>query len=260
MEFKCQQEALSLLQELAKNDKHSILIEGVKGSGKTYLAKQYAKMLEINDFQAIDPNVQSIRDSVDAFYKIKNKAVVCIENLDTGVAGASYSLLKFLEEPTSNAYIVVTCRNIKKVPDTIVSRSAVITTSPPIPADLELYGREKDMAQFSIKKLLPIWRCARSFSDADKILTMSGDQLKFFMDLESKLQFKDSVSQMIWDFSHYPDNTEAPVELVLRYIMNACNNAHITNSAIQCLNDLALGRLSTHAILAKFFLDAKYCE
>lgn len=260
MNFKCQEESMNMLADLAKHGKHSILIEGVMGSGKTYLAKQYAKMLGIIDFQAIDPTVQSIRDAVDAFYTIENKAVVCIENLDIGVAGASYSLLKFLEEPTSNAYIVVTCRNIKRIPDTIVSRSAVVTTSPPIESDLASYAMDKDMAQYSVKKLLPIWKCARSFSDVDKILNMNGDQLKYFMNLEDKIKFKDSISQMMWDFGHYPDNRDAPLELVLRYIMNLCNNQHITNSAIQCLNDLNLGRIASHAVLARFCFDAKYIE
>ena len=260
MNFKCQEESMNMLADLAKHDKHSILIEGVMGSGKSYLAKQYAKMLGIVDFQSIDPTVQSIRDTINAFYTIGNKAVVCIENLDIGVAGASYSLLKFLEEPTTNAYIVVTCRNIKRIPDTIVSRSAVVSTSPPIESDLVDYAMDKDIAQYSVKKLLPIWRCARSFSDVDKILNMNEDQLKYFMNLEDKITFKDSISQMMWDFGHYPDNSEAPLELVLRYIMNICNNQHITNSAIQCLNDLNLGRIASHAVLARFCFDAKYIE
>ena len=95
MILKCQSSALDELQNLADSDRHSVLIEGVAGSGKTYLAKQYAKFLSINDFVTVNATVNDIRKSIDTSYNLESKIVICIENLDTGVAGASHTLLKF---------------------------------------------------------------------------------------------------------------------------------------------------------------------
>ena len=124
MNFVSQNTPTLQLMDLANSRHHSILIEGPQGCGKTYLAKQYAAMLNVSDFEVVKCSVDTIRDAIDETCKIKNDVVICLENLDDGVLSASYTILKFLEEPLPNVYIVVTCRNLKKVPDTIISRSS----------------------------------------------------------------------------------------------------------------------------------------
>lgn len=260
MNFVCQKSPLRELDELRLSDRHSILIEGPSGCGKTYLAMQYANMLDIEDFQIISPKVDEIKSTIDLCLQLETKVVLCIENLDIGVPAASYALLKFLEEPSDNVYLVVTCRNIKHVPDTIVSRSAVVVTAPPVDIDLVTYSLSVDKDKFDEVKLSPLWKCVRTFTEAETVLGMTPEQLTYFSNLPSLCTFRDSVSTLVWNISHYPDNTECPVELVIRYIMNEVDTQHAKRVGISCLNDLALKRIASHAVLSKFIFELKYCE
>ena len=260
MIFACQKAPLEQLQLYSNSSRHSVLIEGPAGCGKTYMALQYAKMLGVSDFHVVDPTVQAIRDSIDECFKVDTPVVLCIENLDRGVAGASYTILKFLEEPASNIYIVVTCRNVNKVPDTIISRSVSVNAAPPIDADIDLYARSKDGKKYNEISGSLIWRCVRTFGDADVVLSMNANQLEYFRALQDLARFRDPVSQTSWTLQHYPDNTETPIELVIRYLMEICNSTTVKKSGIACLSDISAGRVAAHAAVAKFVLDCKYLE
>lgn len=260
MKFKNQESSLHQLELLSQSDRHSVLIEGPEGCGKSYLACEYQKLLGVEDFQRVSPNVQSIREAIDECIQIKNKVVLCIENLDTGVSAASYTLLKFLEEPTNNVYIVITCRNIDKLPDTIISRSTVVSLSPPLNCDIELFSEMKNSVKYNTVKSSPIWRCVRTFKDAETILLMSDTQLEYFKNILKNLSLKDTVSNMMWKFGHYDDNSETPVELVIRYIMYITDSPFIKRCGIECIKDISQGRIAKHAALAKFCFDIKYCE
>ena len=65
MDFLCQSECIDQLQNLVKSDRHSLLISGPAGCGKSYLANQFAKFLGIEDFQLIMPKVLDIRQAID---------------------------------------------------------------------------------------------------------------------------------------------------------------------------------------------------
>lgn len=260
MNFTCQKSALFELAKLAERRRHSILIEGVEGSGKTYLAQQYAQMLDVPDVQIVEPNVQSIKSTIEACYRIDNEVVICIENLDTGVSAAAYSLLKFLEEPNPNIYIVVTCRNVNRVPDTIISRSVCIITSPPIDTDIVIYATNKDNSKYTELRTRHIWSCIRTFKDVDTVMNMTPQQLEYFNSLSSMMEFKDTVSNMMWKLGHYPDNSETPIEIVIRYIVELSDNLHVRRAGIQCITDLSTSRIASHAVIAKFLFECKYCE
>lgn len=258
MQLMCQLEGCQELRILADANRHSILISGVDGCGKTYMARQYAHMLGIHDFQLIEPKVQNIKDTISDCYRITTPIVISIENLDMGMLSASYALLKFLEEPLSNVYIVVTCRNIKHIPDTIISRSNVITLAPPTSDDLVSYAKEIDSRQFDMIKNMDIWGCARTFNDVDYILKLNSAQLNYFQSLPSILNSKESISSISWKLQKYPDGTATPIDLVIRYIMNTSSSEYIWKMGHECLQDMAMGRISTYAILAKFLLECKY--
>lgn len=260
MNFVSQKAPTLQLMDLSNSRHHSILIEGPQGCGKTYLAKQYANMLNVSDFEVVKCSVDTIRDAIDETCKIKNDVVICLENLDDGVLYASYTILKFLEEPLPNVYIVVTCRNLRKVPDTIISRSAVVSCGPPIDKDIEEFALNRNTQKFQSLSDSSIWRSVRSFKDAEYVLSMNDDQIKYFGQLDKMLSFSDTVSNIIWKLGHYEDNTEIPVGLVMQYIISRTNSKTVKRAAIRCMSDISLGRLAQHACLARFVFEAKYVE
>lgn len=260
MQANSQIEALAELQKLSNSNRQSILIAGPPGCGKTYLSKQFANMRNIDDFAIVSPKVSEIREAIDSCSALTNPIVLSIENLDLGVLGASYTLLKSLEEPPSNMFIIVTCRNIDKVPDTIVSRSAVVQLGPPTTNDIDSYGREKDTLKFNNVAPRLVWQCVRSFTDADAVLGMTVDEISYYESLSEVCKFKDSVSNIVWKLGHYDNNTECNVELAIRSIMELMHNPFITACGIDCIRDLNASRIAQHAVLAKFVFNAKFCE
>ena len=255
-----QREALDELKKLADANRQSLLIEGPPGCGKTYLSKQYANILGIDDYSIIAPKVTEIRSALDACLTLSNPILLCIENLDTGVAAASYTLLKSLEEPTPNVYIVITCRNLQGVPDTILSRSAVVSVSPPTNDDIDGYGKEKNTLKFNNVCSRLVWQCVRSFTDADQVLDMTPDEIEYYESLSEVCRFNDNVSSIVWKISHYNSNKECNVELAIRSIMELMQKPFISKCGIECIRDLNKGRIASHAVLSKFVFNAKYIE
>lgn len=255
-----QRDSLQELHKLALSNRQSILISGPSGSGKSYLAQQYANMLQIDDYSSIDPKVSDIREALDSCLSINNKVLLEIKNLDLGVPAASYTLLKSLEEPLAHVYIVITCRNQDHVPDTIISRSAVVNLGPPTMSDIDAYGKEKDRVKFNNVCTRLAWKCVRSFSDADDVLNMSLDEINYYESLSEVCKFNDTVANLVWKLGHYDSNKDCNLELAIRSVMELMNKPFITKCGIDCIRDLNRGRIAQHAVLAKFVFNAKFCE
>lgn len=258
MDLICQRSALSNLQNLALSNAHSVLISGPISCGKTYLAKQYQKMLMINEFIKAEPNVSNFREILEALSGIDTEVMVCIENLDSGNNAAAQVLLKSLEEPSDKVYYVITCRNMRKVPATIISRSVCINTNPPTSTDIENYAIMQDSTKFSVLKDQRIWMCVKSFEDVDTVFRMSLDNQVYFENIPSLLDKKKTISDMQWALSHYDDNSALPVNLAVRYIMYSTNDMYLKSICLDCLNSLSIGRVGAAAIIAKFILEFKY--
>ena len=258
MEFNCQQDALSVLQKLADRRCRSVLISGTTGSGKSWLGKQYATMLGISDYAKVEPTVAAIRDIQDMCSNLTTPLVVIIENLDLGVAGAAYTLLKFLEEPQDNIYIVVTVRNLYMIPDTIVSRCQVVWTSEPRNSDIVEFAQKHDSYKYDrIKDTVPFLACA-SFSDVLQVYDMSSQQLDYLSKLPEVLQAPENVSNIVWKLGHYADNSATPLEFVIRILIKQLDDARVFAIGRKCLQDLSASRIAAHAVLAKFVMDCRY--
>lgn len=258
MKLQHQESVWNQFRDLVKSDRHSILIEGISGSGKSYLAKKLGEILECSDIIQVKPTVSELRSTIDYCYSVSHKIAVCIENLDSGVAAASYVLLKFLEEPSTNVYVIVTCKSAYSVPDTIVSRSTVITVPPPTTPDLIEYGVHKDTATFTTLKNSPLWGIVRSYGDIDWLYTTTAEKLHYLHHLFDSLEFKEKVSTISWNMMHYPDNSELDPKMSVRYLLSKLTDSYKRSACIEALNELDLSRISKNAILSKLILECKY--
>lgn len=260
MVSKAQSYAIEELKDLAQSKRQSLLIEGPPGCGKSYLSQQYANFVRIDEYHVTQPKVSEVRESLDKMMLISNPVVLQVENLDTGVLGASYALLKSLEEPLPYLTIIITCRNMQAVPDTIISRSAVVNVGPPTLDDLDAYGEETNKLKFLNAKNRLVWKCVRSFTDANEVLQMTPDELNYYDSLSELCKCADSVSNLVWKLGHYDSNKECNVELAIRAVAELSHSTFVTKCSIDCIRDLNKSRIAPHAILSKFIFNIKYCE
>jgi len=256
MILKCQEDATKLLNQFAHADRHSVLIEGPQGCGKTYLAAEYGKLLGISDLVSINSTVADLRAMLDNCYNIDTPVVVCIEGLDDGQLSSSYVLLKFLEEPKSNVYVVITCSNIHRIPDTIMSRSVVATIAHPISSELYDYAKVKYPEKLDLFNH-PISKIFMTFKDIDDVVKLNSEELGYYTEI-IQLSAKDSVSNLSWKLGHYPNNSESNLVFVIRCILKTTTNAELKSICISTLRDIESKRMGTHAILSKFAFDFKY--
>lgn len=246
--------AMDLLASCAKENRHSILISGPAGCGKSYLAREYGKMLGIEDFQIIEPKVASVRDIIDVCTLMGTPIVLCIENIDAGVAGVSNALLKFLEEPPSHVYIVVTCRNYAHILDTILSRTISIQLTGITDSDLSAYIAEKNIT--NIKEHKELLRCVRSFIDIDAFAAMDSEKISYFLGLPEAIRSADTVLSALWKIQHFPDGSDVPTVLALRYLMHSEDKWTIL--CIDALDRLEAGILPAHIILGRLVFNLRY--
>ena len=259
MDFQCQVQAIKNLKQIVEANRHSILVSGCAGSGKTYLVKEWAKMLNINDVALVNPSVSELKTVIDTLLDNRAPTVLCIENLDEGVAQASNPLLKFIEECPDYLYVAVTCTNIRSIPDTILSRCILIDVAMPTPKDLEAFATSVSFEKFHFIEDKIIWKCAKSFSDVKLVLDLDANKLAYFESLSNMLEFKENVGSISWKLQHYPDNSEAPVIIVIRYLMKLLKPNQI-KPCIDCLDDLQNSHLSSNAVICKLIFDLKYTE
>lgn len=257
MYLRFQESSIGELKQLASRDVHSVLIEGGRGTGKTYLSKYYGKILGIDDFMLVTPSVNNIREYIDTCYHLEFPVVMCIENLDKGKLVSSYTLLKFLEEPTSKVYVIVTCSNRYRVPSTIVSRSSCVTVPHPTDSDIEEYCKMKESTRHN--SIHPnLRKCMKDLDDVDSVINLDSDHMSYYSNLDDILDSKDKVSSTVWRLSHYDDSSKSDLNLVMKYLMTTTKNRYKKYKIIECINSLDSNKMSSNAILSKLVLECKY--
>ena len=259
MTFDCQTSAITDLTTLANCGSHGLIIVGLPGCGRKYVARQYANAVGASDFNLISPSMSEIRSMVDDANSTDSTVVYCVDEMDSGLVSVAYPLLKLIEDCPRNVYVTITCSNIERIPDTIISRCSVVTMPNPTKSDLAQYGVTKDQDLYDTLSKLPLWHSVKSFTDIDELYKLSPDKIKYFDQLIGDLgKSKVGVSNMVWRLQHFEDKSATPITLVIRHLMHINPTKSNLHVYLQCLNELQMNRMSVNAILCKMLFDLKY--
>lgn len=119
---------------------HAYLFAGSRGTGKTSVARIFAREIGTHDTdlheldaasnRGID-DVRALREAVNTFPFQSPYKVYIIDEVHMLTKEAFNALLKTLEEPPSHVIFILATTEIEKLPDTIVSRCEVHTFKQP---------------------------------------------------------------------------------------------------------------------------------
>lgn len=123
-----------------KRISHAYLFSGSRGTGKTSIARIFAKALGVteNDIYEIDAasnrgidDIREIRDGVSVLPFESSYKVYIIDEVHMLTKEAFNALLKTLEEPPTHALFILATTETEKIPETVVSRCQVFTFKKP---------------------------------------------------------------------------------------------------------------------------------
>ncbi|MES3031310.1 MAG: DNA polymerase III subunit gamma/tau [Patescibacteria group bacterium] len=137
-----QEHIVSSLQGSLSNDRisHAYLFSGGRGTGKTTLARIFARALDVseNDIYEIDAasnrgidDIREIRDGVHVLPFESRYKVYIIDEVHMLTKEAFNALLKTLEEPPAHALFILATTETDKIPETVVSRCQVFSFKKP---------------------------------------------------------------------------------------------------------------------------------
>lgn len=173
---------------------HAILFSGSRGTGKTTLARLFAKAIGVSDIDLYEidaasnrgiDDVRELREAVYALPYESAKKVYIIDEVHMLTKEAFNALLKTLEEPPEHVVFILATTEEEKLLDTILSRCQVFRMRAPSRAVLA--STVTDVAKKEGFKLSPdaadliAIAADGSFRDAlgvtQKVIMASGDEI-----------------------------------------------------------------------------------
>lgn len=122
-----------------------ILLEGEEGCGKKTLCKEISKLTGY-DIVFFDNKIDDIRECIELAYTQKSPIIYVLRNADSMSLAAKNSILKLVEEPPLNAYIIMLIENCDNTLKTILSRAFLIKMEPYTVNQLQQYLNAKQTA------------------------------------------------------------------------------------------------------------------
>lgn len=119
---------------------HAYLFAGSRGTGKTTVARIFAKAMRVseNDIYEIDAasnrgieDIREIRDGVNVLPFESPYKVYIIDEVHMLTKEAFNALLKTLEEPPAHAIFILATTETDKIPETVLSRCQIFTFKKP---------------------------------------------------------------------------------------------------------------------------------
>ena len=140
-----QEQLLNRLKNLIKDNKlpKFMLLVGQKGSGKKCLSKEIANILGI-DIVMFNNKVDDTRECIQLAYEQKSPILYVLTEGDTMSIAAKNSILKLIEEPPTNATIIMLAENEQSILPTILSRAYLLK--------MESYTNEQLKAYIELKQ------------------------------------------------------------------------------------------------------------
>lgn len=141
-EVRDQDHIVSVLQGAIKKNTipHAILFSGSRGTGKTTLARLFAKAIGVSDVDlyeidaASNRGIDDVRELREAVYTLpyeSERKVYIIDEVHMLTKEAFNALLKTLEEPPSHVVFILATTEEEKLLDTILSRCQVFRMRAP---------------------------------------------------------------------------------------------------------------------------------
>lgn len=159
-----QEHIVSVLRNEAKQGKisHAYLFSGSRGTGKTSVARIFAKNLGVNqeDIYEIDAasnrgidEVRSIRDAVHTYPYSSKYKIYIVDEAHMLTREAWNAFLKTLEEPPNHVIFIMATTESHKMPDTVISRCETFVFKKPSHSILtEAVIRVAQEEKYSIEK------------------------------------------------------------------------------------------------------------
>jgi len=210
-----QKEVLKQIDNLIeKGFPRFIVITGQKGQGKTELAKYI--FYKLNEYYGtpepdnrggiymveIEPKIDNIREMIEMSYKQTEPIIYLIQNADKMSVNAQNSLLKLVEEPPNNCYVIMELQQIENTLDTIKSRCQEIK--------MESYTEEE--LDYMIDSLQPQYN--NQITQKEKMILCRSAQNYY--------QLKKMLDYGVWSFYDYVDKVYNNI-----YIVQSANSFKI---------------------------------
>ncbi len=175
------------------NVAHAYLFYGSRGTGKTSVARIFARELKAHDsdiheidaatYTGVD-NIRALREEAAVMPFESERKVYIVDEVHMLSKGAFNAFLKLLEEPPSHVTFILATTDLDKVPDTIQSRCQIFTFKKPtqkaiaetVAAIAKAEGFTLEKASAELIALLADGSFRDSQSILQKILSASSDK------------------------------------------------------------------------------------